>query len=362
MALITRPIHTLDRLWAGGWRFRAPRLSFRMASSSSEVKQLISSNVYVSEGLDKGVISDLRRLASSQPQVSLLHTFVDDKYNRTGFTLASHDPGKLSTAITHLALAAIEEIDLRHHIALHPRLGSTDHISIHPLISPSNDTSIGLKLASECALDVGKGLASSCPVYFYGSAHPEKRKLADIRRSLGYFKPDASQPEREQWQGSQSISSHSLSHFPPDLGPVEVNARTGVCTIGAVPLIMNYNVPITGCRDMKAARSIARIVSERGGGLRAVEAMALNHGGEGEGEDKEVIEIACNLLDTDLTPPSEVQSLVEALVEKAKADKTMATSVAVGQGYLTGRSREELITMALSQLKGCQGHGLNHPS
>jgi glutamate formiminotransferase len=324
------------------------------ASSSFNGKQgLLSSNIYISEGLDRGVISEMQALASSHPHVCLLHTFVDEKYHRTGFTLASHDPQHLSLALTRLALAAIERIDLSRHQALHPRLGSTDHISIHPLINPIDDTSLGLKQASQCALDVGQGLSASCPVYYYGSAHPQGRRLADIRRSLGYFKADVSQPQREQWQGSASISSQSLSHYPPDVGPDQADESTGVCTIGAVPLILNYNVPLTGCEDIKAARPIARMVSERGGGLKAVEAMALNHSNDEEGEKGGgVIEIACNLLDPQLSSASAVQSMVESLVSKAKVDGILRPSVTVGQGYLTGKTQEELIEMALRKLGG----------
>jgi glutamate formiminotransferase len=322
-------------------------------SSSSNGKQgLLSSNVYISEGLDRSVISEMQALASSHPQVCLLHTFVDEKYHRTGFTLASQDSQCLSLALIRLALAAIARIDLSRHQALHPRLGSTDHISIHPLINPSEDTSLGLKLASQCALDVGQGLSASCPVYYYGSAHPQGRRLADIRRSLGYFKADVSQPQSEQWQGSASISSRSLASYPPDVGPNQADKRTGVCTVGAIPLIQNYNVPLTGCQDIKAARPIARMVSERGGGLKAVEAMALNHSHDEEGTGGGVIEIACNLLDPQLSTPSAVQSMVESLVSKAKVDGILGPSVAVGQGYLTGKTREELIKMALRKLVG----------
>ena len=50
-----------------------------------------------------------------------------------------------------------------------------------------------------------------------------------------------------------------------------------------------------------AARSLARAVSERGGGLKWVESMALSH-------DDGVVEVACNLLGgSEGTAPAEVQ-------------------------------------------------------
>ena len=48
------------------------------------------------------------------------------------------------------------------------------------------------------------------------------------------------------------------------------------------------------------AQSVAARVSSRGGGHDKVETMALRYG---DG----VIEVACNLLDTDVTPPEVVE-------------------------------------------------------
>lgn len=62
----------------------------------------------------------------------------------------------------------------------------------------------------------------------------------------------------------------------PDFGPADVDPRRGIATIGAVPWVVNYNVMLK-TEDMKLARRIARSISSRGGGLPAVEAMALPH-------------------------------------------------------------------------------------
>ena len=64
-----------------------------------------------------------------------------------------------------------------------------------------------------------------------------------------------------------------LSYCPPDMGPHQAQPRSGVVTIGAVPWIINYNVPLA-TSDMAAARRVARAVSERGGGLPGVEVCA----------------------------------------------------------------------------------------
>jgi hypothetical protein len=59
-------------------------------------------------------------------------------------------------------------------------------------------------------------------VYYYGAAAHGSggRRLADVRRALGYFKPDVSSAGAALWAGELGVAS--LSHFPPDEGPCQV--------------------------------------------------------------------------------------------------------------------------------------------
>ena len=92
-----------------------------------------------------------------------------------------------------------------------------------------------------------------------------------------------------QWSCAGNWIGNLLAALPPgcrqDLGPAEVDPRSGVALIGAVPWVTNYNVALRSC-DMAAARGIARSLSERGGGIAGVQAMALPHG---QGESFQVI-------------------------------------------------------------------------
>ena len=54
----------------------------------------------------------------------------------------------------------------------------------------------------------------------------------------------------------------------------------GVVLVGAVPWVTNYNIQLH-TTDLKAGREIATAVSQRGGGLPDVEAMALPHSSTG---------------------------------------------------------------------------------
>ena len=46
-----------------------------------------------------------------------------------------------------------------------------------------------------------------------------------------------------QWDGADNPSHVALS-LPPDLGPGAADARNGVCTVGAAPLVVNFNLPL----------------------------------------------------------------------------------------------------------------------
>jgi glutamate formiminotransferase len=120
-----------------------------------------------------------------------------------------------------------------------------------------------------------------------------------------------------------------------------VPPQAGVVMLGATPWIYNYNVPIIvelPCdldSVMKAARRVARKIGERGGGLLAVQAMALPHG-KNTDEGCMTIEIACNLLDVSVTGPEAVQAEVERLCSPGIDNADVIWKVQ--HGYVTNMS------------------------
>eukprot|EP00798_Chlamydomonas_sp_ICE-L_P016099 gene16099-22241_t len=405
---------------------------------------LYAANIYISEGRDIRLINHIKstifrddagstifRDAGVHNESALVNTFVDEEYNRTGFTILSRSAVKLSETAVQLSELALSKLDLRTHVATHPRLGVVDHISIHPLAVPESastsqggvsktepSASTSSKMSSRmrygeaaeqatlCAQWVGERLGSGgggLPVYYYGWAHPQERRLAEVRRKLGYFKrqnqkngapepltpvhsnadPDyfkshtqkdsyfksntqkngAPEPKTEGtktlWEGALPISG-DLTHYPPDKGPGQCSEKAGLITIGSLPWIINYNVPPTSSSlsekgaglpsfeampwpslMVKLTKVMSRSLSERGGGLPSVEAMALTHG---EGE----IEVACNLLDPEspVSSPDAVQKYLEELGRQA--------GLSVGAGYKIGRSPQEYISMATRMLNDPQ--------
>ncbi|GAB4820842.1 hypothetical protein N2152v2_007888 [Parachlorella kessleri] len=97
----------------------------------------------------------------------------------------------------------------------------------------------------------------------------------------------------------------------------------------ASPWIVNFNVLLDGVTELAAARRIARAVSERGGGLPSVQAMALYH--------EKGVEIACNILDRQAAPPE--------LVEERVRQLAAAEGGGVKSSYMIGRSPEDLLAL-----------------
>jgi hypothetical protein len=115
----------------------APTLTQVTPADSLLHAAMIGCNVYVSEGRCAQTLDALQRAASSVPGASVVWTFRDTAYHRTGFTLAAARAAPLSAAVLALVGAAFARLDLRTHAASHPRLGVVDHVSCHPLEAAS---------------------------------------------------------------------------------------------------------------------------------------------------------------------------------------------------------------------------------
>jgi glutamate formiminotransferase len=265
--------------------------------------------VYISEGRAPALIRQLEAVARSAEHVTFANLFVDAPYHRSNFTLVAASPQRLAAAAATLARAALELLDLQTHRASHPRLGAVDHISCHPLApanlpNPPEKEPIlaaarglrppqlgGMADAASAAQSIARLLGTgpqAVPCYLYGAAHAEQRSLAAVRRQLGYFQaakvgswegPLQQQPAQPQLlPGAAGAVQQTppLLSVVPDFGPTHAPPRWGVCCVGAVPWVVNFNV-LLDTDQLSVVSALARSVSGRGGGLAHVEAMALRH-------------------------------------------------------------------------------------
>ncbi|KAL0903983.1 hypothetical protein M5K25_026049 [Dendrobium thyrsiflorum] len=286
--------------------------------------------LYISESRNFLALESIEQAARLYPEAIIMNKFMDEAYNRVGYTLVSSiskNPSlnsALAKAAVSMVEAAFKTIDLGSHCGTHPRLGVVDHICFHPLAESTLDQSAGLaKIVAEA---IGHRL--QVPTFLYGAAHEEGRSLDSIRRDLGYFKPNS---DGHQWISGPSVD---LSCFKPDNGPSQVDPARGMVVIGATRWVGNYNVPVRST-DINAVRQIAKRISGRGGGFESVQALALAHG-------ENCFEVACNLLEPDRVGADRVQLEVQRLAAEE--------GLVVEQGYYTDFSQDRIVDSYLQKI------------
>ena len=196
--------------------------------------ELIESVPNFSVGRDSAVID---AIAGASRGAHHLDTDADPDHNRMVLTLAGGAPALLDSVFSAVALA-VERIDLRSHVGVHPRVGAADVVPFVPMANSSLDRC--RSLAYELGERVWREL--HVPVYYYGDG----RTLADIR--AGRVKPDLGGP----------------NHHP----------TAGAVCVGAREPLVAFNMLLPDV-DWAGARAIARALRESAGGLRGVQALVF---------------------------------------------------------------------------------------
>jgi glutamate formiminotransferase/glutamate formiminotransferase/formiminotetrahydrofolate cyclodeaminase len=203
-----------------------------------------------SEGRDDAVVAALRA-ALSQP-ARLLDVHVDADHHRSVFTLVGEDDALVETLVAGIAVAR-ERIDLRRHEGAHPRIGAADVVPIVPIVR--DDMEHARETALRLARRIGEELA--LPVFLYGELAPG--------RGPAFFRRGG--PEELQ----RRLASGEVA---PDFGPARLDERAGGVIVGARRPLIAFNVNLRG--DLDAARAIAAVVRETGGGFPGVRALGLD--------------------------------------------------------------------------------------
>ena len=202
-----------------------------------------------SEGRDQTTIDSL---AAALGGAELLDVHADVDHNRSVFTLVGEDDALVEALVAGIA-AARERIDLRRHEGAHPRIGAADVVPLVP-ISPE-DMPRACAAATALAERVGDELG--LPVFLYG-------ELAD-GRGPAFFRRGG--PEELQ----RRVDSGELE---PDFGPKRLHESAGAVLVGARRPLIAFNVNLAG--TVEAAREVAALVRETGGGFPGVRALGLD--------------------------------------------------------------------------------------
>lgn len=185
-----------------------------------------------------------------------------------------------------LAGVAAARIDLRAHEGVHPRIGALDVLPFVPLRRAT------LEDAAVLAREVGAAIwnAHAVPSYFYGAAATaeERRLLANIRR--GEFEGLGARPDA------------------PDVGD-RPHPSAGAIAIGAREILVAFNVELAS-DNLGLARSIARALRERDGGLTTLRALGLRL-------RPGIVQVSFNLTDPEATPLYRIVELVRTLAAEA---------------------------------------------
>jgi glutamate formiminotransferase / 5-formyltetrahydrofolate cyclo-ligase len=261
----------------------------------------------VSEGRDGSAIAAIGRGFSSR--AALLDVHSDADHHRSVYTLAAEDEA-LVDALLEGAATAVDQIDLRVHDGVHPRVGAVDVVPLVPIVAGDMDT------AERLALVVAKRMADELgvPVFLYGK--------------IGGGKP----PAFYRRGGTQELGRRlATGEVAPDFGPASLDPRTGAALVGARPPLVAYNLDL-GTDDVEVARWIAVAVREKGGGLAGVQAIGLFLPRAGR------VQVSMNVLDLERSPLHEV-------VERVRGEAA-ARGVEVVDGELVGLVPEHVLRAA----------------
>ena len=248
-----------------------------------------------SEGRKIETVERLAQAIASVPTACVLDRHIDPDHNRSVITFVAAPEMVVAAAFAVVKLAA-ELIDMRQHHGVHPRLGATDVLPFIPIS--------GVTMADCVALAhiAGERIARelSIPVFFYERAalRPERVNLEDVRR------------------GALELLREQIAVNPgraPDVGPLMVHESAGAIAVGARPFLIAFNVNLKS-RDVAVARTIARVVRARHGGLPFVKALGFELSTRG------LVQVSMNLVNYEATGMAQAYDAVKAEAARLGVD------------------------------------------
>jgi glutamate formiminotransferase len=249
--------------------------------------------VNISEGRREQVLAELA--AACGP--ALLDVHADPDHHRSVFTLAGPEVEEAALA---LAQVALDRIDIVAHRGVHPRLGAVDVV---PFVALDGEGAEAVDAARRWAERAAAELG--VPAFLYGEADPAGRSLPETRR--GAFTTRA-----------------------PDFGPAVPHPSFGAMAVGARPVLVAINCELEGS-ELEDARSVARAVRRRDGGLAGVRALAFPLASRSR------VQVSMNLVDLETTGIEAACEEVRRLVQEAGREVTAVELVGLAPAAELGR-------------------------
>ncbi len=240
-----------------------------------------------SEGCDPDGIQSIASVFDGFPDVAFVDYSADIDHHRSVFTFLGRADDVLAAALA-AAGRALEQIDMRCHQGVHPRLGAVDVVPFIPLCDAEMADAIAIAHRFGHELHRRFGV----PVYFYAEAAliAGRRHLANVRRggyeSLGRKLADPAEA--------------------PDIGVRSFDPRWGATAVGARLPLVAFNINLQS-DDIGLARDIASKVREAGGGIRHVRAIGVLL------KTRNIVQVSMNLVDCRETSLKTIFDQVEAL-------------------------------------------------
>jgi glutamate formiminotransferase len=246
-----------------------------------------------SEGRDRSTVDAIGDALGSRAR--LLDVHADPDHNRSVFTLVGSEVELIEALLAGIEVARAR-IDLRRHEGAHPRIGAADVVPVVP-IAPGD-----FERARDTALLLAERVGErGLPVFVYA---PPERGPAFYRRG-----------------GSDELQRRIDSgELVPDFGPSRLDPTAGGVMVGARKPLIALNVNLHG--PLEAAREIAAVVRETGGGFPGVRALGLDLPSAG------LVQVSMNVEDWEAAALHEIVARIHA--EAAERGVEVAGSELVG--------------------------------
>ena len=246
-----------------------------------------------SEGRSEEIIQKIVDAIKKGGKITLLDSRMDPDHNRAVVTFIG-EPNECLKAAFAGCKKATELIDMNEHEGEHNRFGATDVIPFIPVSDVSLDECV--TLAKKLGEKIAKEL--DVPVYLYGAAaeKPEREVLQKFRTKTFQYE-----------QLKEEIADND--EYIPDYGKRATHPTAGATIIGARNFLVAYNVYLD-TNDMEIAKNIARNIRHSGGGLRYIQAGAM------EITERKCVQVSMNITDYKGTPIHRVFDMIKREAER----------------------------------------------